>query len=58
MIPEVHMLATEEILERAPAPAAERAARLLAEIDRSRFDPHAPPPDRAAVERVLADLSR
>ncbi len=58
VIPEVHTLATEEILARASAPAAERAARLLAEIDRSRFDPDAPPPDRAAVKRALAELSR
>ena len=57
VVPEVHTLATEEILARAPAPAAERAARLLAAIDRSRFDPDAPPPDRAAVDRALADLS-
>jgi hypothetical protein len=58
VVPEVHTLATEEILARASAPAAERAARLLAAIDRSRFDPDAPPPDRADVDRALADLSR
>ena len=58
VVPEAHTLATEEILARVSAPAAERAARLLAAIDRSRFDPDAPPPDRAAVDRALADLSR
>jgi len=55
-IPGARSLAAEEILERVAAPAAARAARLLAEVDRARFDPSATPPTRAAVERALGEL--
>jgi hypothetical protein len=55
-VPGARSLAAEEILERVAAPAAAWAARLLAEVDRARFDPSATPPDRDAVERALGEL--
>ncbi len=51
-------LAPEELSAgRALAPAAQRAAQLLAAAERARFDPGAPPPDAAAIERAIADLA-
>jgi hypothetical protein len=37
-------------------PAVAAAAQRLAEVERCRFDPQAPAPDVAAVERAIAAL--
>jgi hypothetical protein len=58
LVPAARSAAAEEIVERVSAPVAARAARLLAAVERSRFDPGATPPDRAEVERALGELRR
>lgn len=49
-------LTADEIRERARRPEVIAASRALADVERARFDPRAPPPDAAAVERALGDL--
>jgi hypothetical protein len=56
-VPDLRSTTAEELLARAPHPPAVTAAvQLLAEVERSRFDPDAEIPDRAAVEGAVAAL--
>jgi len=51
--------AVEELQARPGAdPAVGRAVALLARVERSRFDPHAPPVQRADVALAIQDLGR
>jgi hypothetical protein len=56
-VPEAPSLTAEEIIA-LPAlpPAVAQAARLLAEVERARFDPTASAPSREAVARAVAKL--
>jgi hypothetical protein len=49
-------LAAEQLAGRPLAPPLDAAVRMLAAVERARFDPEAPPPDRARVERVVEEL--
>lgn len=51
-------LTPEDLMARAGLPpAVSAAAHLLASLERSRFDPAAPPPDAGAVARCVASLN-
>ena len=58
LVVDARTVTSDELIARQGlAPRVRRAARLLAALERSRFDPGAPPPDADAVLRAIDALN-